>query len=189
VRLLCGAKWIITRSSGYIIFSSFLEDRGPVPVAAQSKTWVCGRSIAETVGSNPAGRMDVCLFWVFCPADHSSRGVLPTVACCVWSRNLVNEEVQAHWRTVATKERKRNETVAWCRRSVAGILPQRPAFNPRSINVRSVVDKLIVGQVFLRVLQFPLSSPLHQWSRIFVYMLLLSPPPKKKKDGARSLGI
>ena len=33
-----------------------------IPVAAQSKAWVCGRSLAGTVGSNPAGAMDVCLF-------------------------------------------------------------------------------------------------------------------------------
>ena len=32
----------------------------PVPVAARSKAWVCGRSFAEIVGSNPAGGMDVC---------------------------------------------------------------------------------------------------------------------------------
>jgi len=31
-------------------------------VAARSKAWVCGRSIAGTVGSNPAAGMDVCLF-------------------------------------------------------------------------------------------------------------------------------
>jgi hypothetical protein len=33
-----------------------------VPVAARSKAWVCGRSPAEFVGSNPAGGggMDVC---------------------------------------------------------------------------------------------------------------------------------
>ena len=30
-------------------------------------------------------------------ADHSSRGVLPTVMSRVWSRNLVNEEAMAHW--------------------------------------------------------------------------------------------
>ena len=31
-------------------------------------------------------------------ADHSSKGVLPTVMSqCVWSRNLVNEEAMAHW--------------------------------------------------------------------------------------------
>jgi len=31
-------------------------------------------------------------------ADHSSRGVLPTVVRrCVWSRNLVNEKALANW--------------------------------------------------------------------------------------------
>ena len=33
----------------------------PVPVAARSKAWVCSRSPAEIVGSNPTGGMDVCL--------------------------------------------------------------------------------------------------------------------------------
>ena len=32
-----------------------------VPVAARSKASVCGRSIAEIVGSNPTWGMDVCL--------------------------------------------------------------------------------------------------------------------------------
>ena len=32
----------------------------PVPVAARSKAYVCGRSPAEIVGSNPTGSMDVC---------------------------------------------------------------------------------------------------------------------------------
>ena len=31
-----------------------------VLVAVRSKTWVCGRSPAEIVGSNPTGRMVVC---------------------------------------------------------------------------------------------------------------------------------
>ena len=59
----------------------------PVPVAARSTAWVCGRSPAQFVGSNPSGGMDVCLLRVSCVvrqrslrrADHSSRGVLPTV--------------------------------------------------------------------------------------------------------------
>ena len=57
-------------------------------MAARSKEWVCGRSLAWIVVSNPAGGMDVscecCMFsdrglcvW----ADHSSRGVLPSVVC------------------------------------------------------------------------------------------------------------
>jgi ABC-type uncharacterized transport system permease subunit len=32
-----------------------------IPVAAQSKAWVCSHSLAGVVGSNPAGGMDVCL--------------------------------------------------------------------------------------------------------------------------------
>ena len=33
----------------------------PVPVAGRSKAWVCGRSLAGIVGSNPDGGVDVCL--------------------------------------------------------------------------------------------------------------------------------
>ena len=78
----------------------------PVPVAARSKASVYGRSLAGIVGSNPTEGMDVSLLWALCivryrslwRADHSSRGVLPTVARrCVWSRNLGNEEALAHW--------------------------------------------------------------------------------------------
>ena len=32
-----------------------------IPVVARSKAWVCGRSLAGIVGSNPAGGMDVSL--------------------------------------------------------------------------------------------------------------------------------
>jgi len=39
-------------------------DQRPVPVAAPSKAWVYGRSIAGIVESNPAEGMDVCLLWV-----------------------------------------------------------------------------------------------------------------------------
>jgi hypothetical protein len=35
-------------------------------VAARSKAWVCGRSLAGIAGSNPAGGLDVCLFLVLC---------------------------------------------------------------------------------------------------------------------------
>ena len=33
----------------------------PIPVAACSKTWVYGRSLAGIAGLNPTGGMDVCL--------------------------------------------------------------------------------------------------------------------------------
>jgi len=31
-------------------------------MATQTTEWIYGHSLAETVGSNPAGGMDVCLF-------------------------------------------------------------------------------------------------------------------------------
>jgi len=56
-----------------IIFSFKLRNlitEVPVPVAARSKAWVCGRSLAGIVGSNPAGSMDICLLCVL-----SGRGL------------------------------------------------------------------------------------------------------------------
>jgi hypothetical protein len=60
----------------------------PIPVAASSKAWVCSRSLAGILGSNPAGGMDVSLVSVVCcQAEvsalgyHSSRGVVPRVVC------------------------------------------------------------------------------------------------------------
>jgi hypothetical protein len=43
-------------------------------------------------------------------ADHSSRGVLPTVVCrCVWSRNLMEEEVVASFWPQCQKKDKYNK--------------------------------------------------------------------------------
>jgi len=38
----------------------------PVPVAAPSKAWVCGRSPSESVGFESHGDMDICLLWALC---------------------------------------------------------------------------------------------------------------------------
>jgi len=38
----------------------------PIPVAARSKEWFCGRSLTGIVGLNPTGGMDVCLLCVLC---------------------------------------------------------------------------------------------------------------------------
>ena len=52
--------WVpVTNLKGYTMWR-------PIPVAARSKAWVYGRSLAGIVGSNPSGGMDVCLFWVLC---------------------------------------------------------------------------------------------------------------------------
>jgi hypothetical protein len=43
------------------IFYVVISAEGPIPVAARSKAWVCGRSLAGVAGLNPARGMDVCL--------------------------------------------------------------------------------------------------------------------------------
>jgi hypothetical protein len=49
-------------------------------------------------------------------ADHSSRGVLPTVVRrCVWSRNLVNEEALAQWGRLRQKQTKILSINQWSR--------------------------------------------------------------------------
>jgi hypothetical protein len=42
-------------------------------VAARSKAWICGRSLAAIAGSNPAGGMDVCCV-LWCQVEVSARG-------------------------------------------------------------------------------------------------------------------
>jgi hypothetical protein len=46
--------------------------------------------------------------------------------------------------------------VPWLRRLVAGLSPRRTGFDPGSVHVGFVVDKVALGQVFLRVLRFSL---------------------------------
>ena len=59
----------------------------PVPAAPRSPALVYGRSLIVIAGSNPTGGMVVCDLRVLCAAsersllraDHSSRGVIPSV--------------------------------------------------------------------------------------------------------------
>ena len=48
----------------------------PIPVAAHTKAWVCGRSLAETAGLNPAGCLNISFFVsvVFCQVEVSATG-------------------------------------------------------------------------------------------------------------------
>jgi hypothetical protein len=46
------------------------------------------------------------------------------------------------------------KAVPWLRRLVAGLPPPRPGFDPGSVHVGFVVDKVALGQVFPRVLRF-----------------------------------
>jgi hypothetical protein len=44
----------------------------PIPVAARSKAWVCGRWIVGIAGSFAAESMDVCLLRVLCVVTYRS---------------------------------------------------------------------------------------------------------------------
>ena len=49
----------------------------PIPVAARSTVWICGRSLAGIAGSNPAGNMDICLL---CVCDVRYRSLRRPIA-------------------------------------------------------------------------------------------------------------
>jgi hypothetical protein len=46
--------------------------KGPMPVPARSRVYVCGRAFTGIVGSNPTEGIDVCFLWAF---------ALPGVVC------------------------------------------------------------------------------------------------------------
>jgi hypothetical protein len=52
----------------------------------------------------------------------------------------------------------------WFRRLVAGLSLRKPGFDPGSVRVGFVVDKVALGQVFPRVFVFPLSGSFHSFS-------------------------
>jgi hypothetical protein len=58
---------------------------------------------------------------------------------CVYSFNIIFKKI-----------------MPWLRRLVVGLLQRKAVFRPRLINVRTVVDKVALERVPLRVLRFPL---------------------------------
>ena len=50
--------------------------RAPISAAARSKAWAYVRSLAGIAGSNPVGRMDVCVFVsvLYCHVEVSAMG-------------------------------------------------------------------------------------------------------------------
>ena len=57
----------------YLFFSPYNQQL-PVPVAARSKAWVCGPSLAGIVGSNPAGAWMFVVSVVCCQVEVSASG-------------------------------------------------------------------------------------------------------------------
>jgi hypothetical protein len=97
-------KWQQRWWTGHTTYDCFLYSLlKPIPVAARSNEWVCGRSLVGVVGSNPARGLDVsfercvlsgrglCVGLITCPESYR-------VWCVwVWPWNLDNEKVLAHW--------------------------------------------------------------------------------------------
>ena len=53
-------KFLMSSGKVQFFFQILIKSR-PIPVAARSKSWVCGRSPPEIVGSNPTGGVKFCL--------------------------------------------------------------------------------------------------------------------------------
>jgi hypothetical protein len=79
-----------------------------------------------------------------------------------WSRILL--EKLKFPRLVKNFRQCYERAVPWLRRLVAGLSPRRPGFDPRSSPCEIVVDKVALGQVFLRVVCFPLLISFHRCS-------------------------
>jgi hypothetical protein len=64
------------------------------------------------------------------------------------------KELTWHLTVDLTRFQRPRRAVPLLRRLVTGLSPRRPWFDPRSVHVGFVVDKVALGQVFPRVLRF-----------------------------------
>lgn len=62
-----------TTSGNYCWLCAFIIYILAIPLAARSKTWVCGCCPASIAGLNPAGGMGVSLLWVLCGESECGR--------------------------------------------------------------------------------------------------------------------
>jgi hypothetical protein len=63
------------------------------------------------------------------------------------------------------------KAVLWLRRLVTGLSSRRSGFMPGSVHVEFVVDKVALGQVFLRVLLFSPVNIVPPWLSTLIYHL------------------
>ena len=86
--------------------------------------------------------------------------------------------------------------VPWLRRLGAGLSPRRPSFDPGSVHVVFVVDKVALGQVFPRVLQFSpvnfIPLVLHyteKWKKLIVFIIGLNNKPQGCRASVASAAV
>jgi len=106
--LICYVHTVLCGLICYFSHTWWYPDRSQWPRGLRS-----GSAAARLLGLRVRIPPGACMLWVFYVvryrpvrrADHSSRGLLPTVVRrCVGSRNLVNEEAMTHWGAVAQKK-------------------------------------------------------------------------------------
>jgi len=91
----------------------------PVPAAVRSKAWVCGRSPAEIVDSNPTGGIDVC----FLCCVLSNRGL------CDWQITRPEESYRLWYIVVCDPKNIMNEeALPHCAGGGGGVWPKTPNF-------------------------------------------------------------
>jgi hypothetical protein len=68
-------------------------------------------------------------------------------------------------------------TVPWFRGLISDLSPLWPGFAPGSLHVGFVVDKVALGQVFLRVLRLSRVNIIPPWLSILIYHLRINNRP------------
>jgi len=58
--------YLVLHVFGFVKFMCKIYNNTNMTSADSSDLAVCGLSLAENGGSNPAGGMNVCFFWVLC---------------------------------------------------------------------------------------------------------------------------
>jgi hypothetical protein len=85
-------------------------------------------------------------------------------------KTLKCQVTQKTW-TKMTGSWRNGVAVPWLKRLVAGPSPRRPGFAPTSVLVRFVVDKVVLGEAFLRILWFSSVNSIPPWLSILLYHL------------------
>jgi hypothetical protein len=94
--------------------------------------------------------------------------------------NLIHIGRESHMINVGSK------ALPWLRRLVTGLSPRRTGFAPGSVCVGFVVGKVVLGQVFLRVLLFYSVRIILPWLSILIYHLGMNNRPVSGRSSETS---
>ena len=124
----------------------------PISIASRSNEWVCSPSLAGIAASNPAGELEVSVFWVLCFSGRCLCDGPITLqeqsyrvwSVWVWSRSLDHEDAYAHESCRAVEKKKcylsspvlrfwrhfKLYSTNWKYRAISFIGPRSPPHHP-----------------------------------------------------------